>query len=144
MAGWAEAGGPLPLPMSSWLDELPACLAWHLCKGPLRSLCQAGWMKQRVRIHRQAPQPVSLFASAWCLCACVPQEAFPTFFQHVLALQAEHGDRMRMHEKVAYLVFAINAFQVCCAVCSVLVRVCEWRVRSSVCSPIWCHIAGGC
>jgi hypothetical protein len=46
----------------------------------------------------------------------VPQEAFPTFFQRVLALQAEHGDRMRMHEKVAYLVFAINAFQVCCAV----------------------------
>jgi hypothetical protein len=40
------------------------------------------------------------------------QEAFPAFFQRVLALQAEAGERMRMHERVSYLLFTINAFQV--------------------------------
>ncbi|KAL4443940.1 hypothetical protein ABPG75_011677 [Micractinium tetrahymenae] len=46
--------------------------------------------------------------------ACFQQhnpEALPTFFQRVLALKGEHGERMRMHERVAYIVFAINAFQ---------------------------------
>jgi hypothetical protein len=40
------------------------------------------------------------------------QESFPAFFQSVLALKAEQGERMRMHERVAYLVFMINSFQV--------------------------------
>ncbi|EFN59246.1 hypothetical protein CHLNCDRAFT_29663 [Chlorella variabilis] len=47
--------------------------------------------------------------------ACFQQQNkdFPTFFQHVLMVKTEQeaGGRMRMHEKVAYLVFAINAFQ---------------------------------
>ncbi len=41
------------------------------------------------------------------------QEAFPAFFQAVLGLKSgEAAARMRMHERVAYIVFAINAFQV--------------------------------
>lgn len=44
----------------------------------------------------------------WALGA---QEAFPGFFQRVLTLKAEHPG-MRMHERVAYLVFVINTFQV--------------------------------
>ena len=40
----------------------------------------------------------------------------PAFFNRVLGLKGEEGAAgMRMHERVAYLVFAINAFQVRCA-----------------------------
>lgn len=44
--------------------------------------------------------------------AAAMQEALPALFQRVLALKGEHGGRMRMHERVAYIVFTINAFQV--------------------------------
>jgi hypothetical protein len=54
---------------AGWTSCLLALLG--VCaKRPLRSLCQAGCMKQRVRIHRQAPQPVLLLASALCLYLC--------------------------------------------------------------------------
>ena len=54
-----------------------------------------------------------------------PQEHFPAFFQAVLALKAgEAGGRMRMHERVAYLVFMINVFQVCVVGCVWCLCVC--------------------
>lgn len=60
--------------------------------------------------QRSIPQARSLIGRGR---ACpATQEALPTFFQRVLALKGEHGERMRMHERVAYIVFSINAFQV--------------------------------
>lgn len=48
--------------------------------------------------------------------ACFQQHnksLFPAFFQAVLALKGgEAAARMRMHERVTYLSFCINAFQV--------------------------------
>lgn len=45
------------------------------------------------------------------------QEAFPDFFKRVLTLKDER--ELKMHQRIAYMVFTINVFQVgtaeCCA-----------------------------
>ena len=79
------------------------------------------------RVYASCKRVATSSSSAWehCLVAvlrfalltAVPfnlQENFPSFFQRVLALKLdpEAASRMRMHERVAHLVFIINAFQV--------------------------------
>lgn len=40
-----------------------------------------------------------------------PQEVFPAFFRAFLSLKSASVE-LRMHERITYLLFAINAFQV--------------------------------
>ena len=58
------------------------------------------------------------------------QDDFPAFLQRVLTLKGDHPG-MRMHERVAYLVFVINAFQVGWG-CGC--HVCVWGLCPSRCS----------
>ncbi len=46
------------------------------------------------------------------MCRSPPQDAFPGFFKRVLTLKEGREDQLRMHERTAYLLFTIRAFQV--------------------------------
>lgn len=41
-----------------------------------------------------------------------PQDAFPGFFKRVLLLKEGREQKLRMHERTAYVLFMIRAFQV--------------------------------
>lgn len=79
-------------------------------------------------VSLQSP-PFSTWWASWCkpcwevtvpyLPAALLQEEFPAFLNRVLTLKAEYT-AMRMHERVAYLVFVIHTFQVRTPGCSPL------------------------
>ncbi|PSC68726.1 Intron-binding aquarius [Micractinium conductrix] len=92
------------LEISQYLENY---LARHLAAGLAGPAAYEHVMSTLLLVNQKFREQVA----GWAPFRQAGEDALPALFTKVLALKGEEGERMRMHERVAFLVFWINAFQ---------------------------------